>query len=224
MRRVRDVPVRLFVMWLGDNAMSDDRRLAFKSMSENIKVPLEFITKQNLHEWILPNDPLPMCFSKMSLNHQSDFLRAYFLHYYGGGYADIKHYSPDNNFSEMFDRINRDRNIEIIGERESPRWGLGVVPPVKVPDVLLACGWFIIRPFSTVSYELYRRIRLVVLQNSLSVMENPATETHGGKGYPIEYFSVFGRVFHPLMKEVSLKCPHVVCRDLHPGVLRKPYR
>ena len=61
MRRVRDVPVRLFVMWLGDNAMSDDRRLAFKSMSENIKVPLEFITKQNLHEWILPNDPLPMC-------------------------------------------------------------------------------------------------------------------------------------------------------------------
>lgn len=39
----------------------------------------------------MPEAPLHKAFQYLSPVHKSDYLRAYFMHFYGGGYADIKH-------------------------------------------------------------------------------------------------------------------------------------
>lgn len=47
----------------------------------------------------------------MSNVHKSDYLRSYFMNFYGGGYADVKIYSQDNNWRACFGMMNADSRI-----------------------------------------------------------------------------------------------------------------
>lgn len=46
------------------------------------------ITPNNLANYV--KEPLHEAFSYLSLTHKADYLRCYFMHYFGGGYTDIK--------------------------------------------------------------------------------------------------------------------------------------
>jgi len=59
-------------------------------LKENSGVKVELITSKNLTKYIKPEDPLPEGFQYLHYVHRADYLRTYFMHHYGGGYADIK--------------------------------------------------------------------------------------------------------------------------------------
>jgi hypothetical protein len=59
----------------------------------------------------LPEYPLHPAFKYLSYVHKSDYLRSYFMHFYGGGYADIKKYSSNNNWKECFNLLNSNTDI-----------------------------------------------------------------------------------------------------------------
>lgn len=79
----------LFAFWTGDNEMSPARRACFETLS-NSELPVTLIAPHNLPEWILPDKPLHPAYPYLSAVHRSDYLRPYFMHHHGGGYADIK--------------------------------------------------------------------------------------------------------------------------------------
>lgn len=79
---------RLFAFWLGDNAMSAARRSARESLAVS-GLEVAFITRDTLHEYI-DSDRLHPAFWALNLAHQSDYLRCYCMHFFGGGYSDIK--------------------------------------------------------------------------------------------------------------------------------------
>lgn len=43
------------------------------------------------------------------------------MHFFGGGYSDIKQFSLDNNWKSCFQLINDDNRIEIIGSKEKTK-------------------------------------------------------------------------------------------------------
>lgn len=68
------------------------------------------------------NFPLYKGNQLLSTTMRLDYLRYYFMNYYGGGYVEIK---PFNNLWELtFDKINRNNNIYVIGYPELLRGGL----------------------------------------------------------------------------------------------------
>ena len=82
---------RLWCVWAGDNPMTVNRMHSLDTLKElNPELELTLVTPSNLHRFIVPAHPLHEAYPHLSLPHRSDYLRAYFLHHYGGAYADIK--------------------------------------------------------------------------------------------------------------------------------------
>jgi hypothetical protein len=80
----------LFCMWLGNKPMPKDRLMELFSIISNAQCPVIFLHPGNYHKWELPSDPFHPALKYLSEAHASDYLRAYLLHHYGGGYTDIK--------------------------------------------------------------------------------------------------------------------------------------
>jgi len=79
---------RIFVFWFG-TAMSDRRTECFESLV-NTECRIHLVTEDALAEFVVPERPLHPAFKYLSPVHRSDYLRAYFMHNYGGGYSDVK--------------------------------------------------------------------------------------------------------------------------------------
>lgn len=69
------------------------------------------------------------------------------MHFFGGGYADIKEYSANNNWKECFDMMDADRSILAIGAPEIK--GGSPIKEFNAPEIvskLIANCYFIVRP------------------------------------------------------------------------------
>ena len=69
--------------------MFDNRKRCLESLV-NTECEIELVTPSNLNDWVLPNRRLHAAYENLSAIHRSDYLRAYFMHHYGDGYAGIK--------------------------------------------------------------------------------------------------------------------------------------
>lgn len=85
------LPRVIWCFWVGDNPLTPARERGLASIRAlNPDLQVELVTPDRLPGFVLPRHPLHPGYEHLSYNHRSDYLRAYFLHHYGGGYADIK--------------------------------------------------------------------------------------------------------------------------------------
>ncbi len=206
-----------FVIWCFwyIEPMNENRQRSFELMKSNLGVPVCLVTKENLHEFVLPEYPLHPAFPFLSDVHKSDYLRIYLLHHYGGAWHDIK---PTNvNFSQVWDEFH-DPEVYFVG-RPEVKGG-----PAKVfdgngnwmPDCwtdLVGCGWWVGRPRTPLSAELFQNINTLLDTNLELLKKYPAKTPFDRKkksifikipllkfqstGYPLPW-TVFGNIFHPL--------------------------
>ncbi|MDO4764116.1 MAG: capsular polysaccharide synthesis protein [Flavobacteriaceae bacterium] len=86
----KDIKEVVYCFWTGDNEITENRKRCLDEMKEKIGYPIVLITKDNLANYILPEHPLHKAYDFLSAVHKSDYLRAYFMHHYGGGTAILK--------------------------------------------------------------------------------------------------------------------------------------
>ncbi len=66
----------------------------------------------------MPEKPFHSSFKYLATSHKSDFMRIYFLYFYGGGYTDIKHFHFD--MGPFFRKLEKSpSNIYAIGHKEA---------------------------------------------------------------------------------------------------------
>ena len=80
----------IFCFWTGRNEMSAGRKYCMENLRNNCGCNLKFITVDMIQDYVLPEAPFHEAFQYLSDVHKADYLRTYFMHYYGGGYSDIK--------------------------------------------------------------------------------------------------------------------------------------
>ena len=110
------VPYRVFCFWTGSNAITENRRKGLSSILEHAGVPVILVTPRSLDRWILPDFPLHPAYGFLSEVHRSDYLRTYFMHHHGGGYADVK--TQTASWLPSFDRLAADETAFGIGYQE----------------------------------------------------------------------------------------------------------
>lgn len=99
----------VYMFWFGYN-MSDDRKRCFEQFKEISETKVILITYKNLNNYILDSEPLHPAFKYLSYTHQADYLRTYFMNFYGGGYSDIK--MTTGSWKKSFDDLyNSDKWI-----------------------------------------------------------------------------------------------------------------
>ena len=78
----------IYCFWTGTNEMNETRLNGLNKLRSVSGCNVVLITPDNLNDFLI--EPLHPAYKYLSLVHRSDYLRAYFMHYHGGGYSDIK--------------------------------------------------------------------------------------------------------------------------------------
>lgn len=176
---------------------------------------------------ILPDHPVHPGYQYLADIHKSDYLRSYFLNFYGGGYADIKYFSKENNWKECFDLINSNDSIDIIGSKE----GINGTPLKQYNNQndikkLLVNGWFIGRPHSKFCEEWYKRVNQHMDQIYEKLKQKPGTEKssliENDPNYALRWAEIQGEIFHQLCYDMfDSGC---INNSLNPGKIQRNYR
>jgi hypothetical protein len=201
----KDIDKVIYVFWTGDNAITPNRLAGIKSLKTVSGVDVKLITPSNLDGYIKIEDPLPESFQYLSCVHKADYLRSYFMHHYGGGYADIKTYYK--SWLPAFSSLDNS-DAYIIGYPEVGYWGAA---NVNIPDVnlrrdlriywrlLIGNGAFICRPHTKLTAEWHGEAKRRLLYYSDELKAHPAKDIFGTNlDYPIHWAEMQGEVFHPL--------------------------
>src|SRR5579872_3753962 len=186
----------IFCFWTGDNEMSNNRKECLKQLTNVSECNVILVTKQNLSEYILPDNPLHSSYEYLSETHKADFLRTYFMHFHGGGYSDIK--KTTASWIPSFELMNDDKYI-MCGYKEI-RGGVGHGPYVEFWNVMIGNCAYICKPQTELTKIWYESM-IKFLDTKLEKLKlHPATSPQDcaehGTGYPIEWNEMLGRIFH----------------------------
>lgn len=205
--KVMEVNRIIYQFWTGKNKISENRLKGIQSM-KNINIQSVLLYHDDIMNKILPNYPLHPIYQYLSENHKSDYLRCYFMHHFGGGYADIKVYSANNNWAECFNMINNHPEYEVIGQAE---FAAGTFPEYRsrgILNKLVANGYFIVRPYSNFSTRWWNAVNAKLDEKFEIVKRYPAEFPRDGIGsnktskYPMRWAEVQGEIFHRICYEM----------------------
>lgn len=202
---VRHIDRVIYIFWTGDNVITSNRLEAIRSLEKVSGVEVKLITSNNLFQYIKEDDPLPEVYQYLSYVHRADYLRTYFMHHYGGGYADIK--PATDSWINAFKALENSEAY-IIGY---PEVGLGGVANNDIENAhlkqdlhnhwryLIGNCAYICRPYTPFSTEWYAETKRRVLEYSKDLIDHPASNPFGtNSDYPIHWNYILGQVFHPL--------------------------
>jgi len=112
---------RLYTFWTGENDIPEKRKECLNSMI-NSGLNVVLINNKNIGEY-LDLDSLHPAYFKLNLAHRADYLRAYFMHHYGGAYSDIK--KINESWVPACERLSQSEKLYACGYAEINRHNVG---------------------------------------------------------------------------------------------------
>jgi hypothetical protein len=211
------VPSVIYMFWTGNNEMSEARKNCLKTFVQNCGCNTVLVTSDNLKDYIIPEYPLHPAFQYLSYTHKADYLRCYFMHFYGGGYSDIK--ATEFDWSPYFNILNN-KTVIGVGYREVPG---GVATTAKnyndIKDKhhdMIGNGSYIFRANTDFTKEWYDTMISVMDHYADNLRQNPAQHPQdyfdrpsdnyffrklkiNKSKYPLLWTELLGGIFHPLV-------------------------
>lgn len=205
---------RIFIFWTGSNELSINRIKAIDSIKNVTGIHVIFITTNNLQEWIVKDYPLHPAYEYLSLVHKADYLRCYFMHHYGGGYADIK--CQTGCWINNFLMLNTNFDILAIGYREV-KGGTAIIDDKLLSQEMVNnylelignCA-YIFRSKTVLTQRWYDNLHQKLDEKLAQLRLYPALQPRDYFGlwlgdkysqYPFEWTEILGQIFHPLVYE-----------------------
>ncbi len=199
----RPVPRKVYVLWTGTNPLTPARERGLASIrAQNPDLDVVLVTPENLHEFVVDGHPIHPAYEHLSLNHRSDYLRAYFMHHHGGAYSDIK--ETDHGWGHVLARINVEPHVWLIGYPEVSSATAGGRDPVLGPDIrrrfssLVGCGTYFVRPGTPFTAEWIRELDRRLDYYADEIRTSPGGMWGDEPGYPIAWIELGSDLFHPL--------------------------
>lgn len=223
----QDVDRIIYCFWMNKSEMNQIRKDNLKLISQVSKIKVQLIDLNNLNDYIIKDYPLHEGFKYLSAVHKSDYLRSYFMHFYGGGYCDIK--KIHDNWTFYFDSLDLDENLYGVGYR--PFIDCQGLPDInfkrffnKDKSKIIGCSAFIFKKQTQLTLDWYLSINSkmdAVLENlkKYPAQYNRDQATPNGTlanihetneryfrdnyFYPIHWEELHGNIFYPLTFKYS---------------------
>lgn len=178
------LPRIVYCIWSGSNEMSDSRKRSLKQMRETMGVEVVLVTKDMIPNYILKDHPLHDAYQYLSETHKSDYLRTYFMHFYGGGYSDIK--LTTGSWLPVFDELAASDKW-MSGFKEIPG-GVAYPPYVDKWPIMIGSSAFICKPNTPLTKKWYETTLTYLDEHLETLKAHPATfpqdNNSSGSGYP----------------------------------------
>jgi len=195
----------IYCFWTGKNKMSVQREKCLKQLHEISQCNVILVTPEIYNKCILKEHPLHPSFKYLSETHKADYLRTYFMRFYGGGYSDIK--KTTGSWVESFKKLINSDNW-IIGYKEIDG---GVCCPslVKHREEILGNCAYICKANTPLVIEWYEEMIKLMDEKYNDLMKNPAKSPQDSREvnhlYPIEWNEMLGRIFHKIQYKYKNK-------------------
>jgi hypothetical protein len=213
--------------------MTSNRKKCLETIRANIGVPVELITDETLEDYILSESPLHPGFQYLSPTTQCDYFRTYLMHYYGGGYTDIK--LTFQSWLPHFQRLSSEPDKYVQGYREVGEGGVARLRAgFESIQETLSANWqsligngaFICKPQSPFTAAWLGRLNKEMDFYMLDLLKYPARHQRDHLGmdlggqpskFPIPWAGIAGAIFHPLCFEfkgsILYELPPVICSN-----------
>jgi hypothetical protein len=185
--------MKIYCFWTGANELTENRKICLEQFQKTCGGNVILVTASNLHEYILKDHPLHAAYEYLSETQKSDYLRAYFMHFYGGGYSDIKR--TTGSWVNAFNELMNDDNKWICGYPEV-NGGVAYQPLINHWREMIGCGAYICKPQTPLTFEWYNDM-LALMDLKLEKLKlyparypqdhKPANAGINYQGYPIEW-------------------------------------
>lgn len=221
---IEGVPQVVWCYWEGEE-MSGNRLLSFELLKKNIGVPVILVTPDVFKQLIKKDHPLPYAFKYLSIVHRSDYVRAYLMHYYGGGWHDIK--ATETSFEYIWKEFSNP-DIWLIGRPETQNGGArvkdleGKFMPDFYRDLVAVPAW-IARPQTPLTKEILKGIEDFIDEKSGLLQKYPAK--HPREKY-IATKHIIAKIWIYLKKKVEGRNPFypipwtLFGNFFHPSILK----
>lgn len=196
----------VYCFWTGPNAMSDQRKRAYEVMVSNIGCKVVLIDETSLGSFLNAEFRLHPSYEYLSYVHRADYLRTCFMHYYGGGYCDIKpvYHSWQASFKEL-----SDSSSYCVGYREVGESGVAIVPEPLYGILrsnwksLIGNGAYIFKPKTEFTFDWFHTMNDMLNVKHDLLKSHPASHPRdyfgsNGSKYPLAWTELLGNIFHPL--------------------------
>lgn len=219
--RIHGVPQMLWCYWAGGE-MSEVRVRSLRHMADHVQVPVFLVTGETFFDLEVSDFPIHPAFLKLSAVHQSDYVRTYLWHHYGGAWHDVK--ATEIDFSGLWE-VFSDDTVYLLGRPETKGGPARVMDSEGrwMPDYwqyLISVIAWIGRPSTPFSAEMMDALNRYLDQHAELLSKYPGrhprekkieSNTIVGRGikqtyylfsgrtpqYPIPW-TLFGNIFHPL--------------------------
>ena len=189
----------IYCFWTGTNEMSEQRKECLQQLRDTSGCNVMLITPAELPKYILDEHPLHPAFQYLSETHKADYLRTYFMRFYGGGYSDIK--KTTGNWIMSFQQLKQSDKW-IIGYQEI-EGGVAYEPLSDKWEELIGNCSYICKPATPFVIEWYDAMLEFLSHKHTELQLNPAKFPQDQKelntGYPIEWNEMLGRIFHRIL-------------------------
>ena len=203
-------PKIIYAFWTEDNPLTENRIRSIQTIQENCGVEFKLITKETLPQYELSKHPFHPAFKYLSAVHKSDYLRTYFMHFYGGGYTDIK--PQIHNWESLFNKVNQTPYVLCAGYPEKKITDIARIKDFidkgnkrklnshlkRNYNKLIGNGAYIFKPQTP-----FTKLWITECERRLSIafedlLKNPGNLYGNNIGYPLPWTSILGQIFHPL--------------------------
>ncbi len=192
------IPRVIYVFWTGSNPMNENRKKSIESIRETSGCQVILITKDNLNTYIIKDHPLHPAYPYLSEVHKADYLRTYFMHFYGGGYSDVK--PTSGNWLKAFEDMEKNPSYYANGYKEVGPGGVGYAPNAEHWEKLIGNCAYIFRPNTSLTKEWYNDMIKLLDSKLEELKQHPASHPRDKKeentGYPIGWIEMLGEIFH----------------------------
>ncbi|GAA1172504.1 hypothetical protein GCM10009584_11800 [Ornithinimicrobium humiphilum] len=198
-----DVPDVIWCCWTGDNPLTPARKAGLESIRAlHPDIPVRLVTPANLHEVVLPEHPLHPAYEFLSLNHRSDYLRAYLLYHHGGAYTDIK--TLRTSWAPAFARLRGRPDAWVLATAlTDPKWAGN--PPGRLGShvrryyqTILSGGTLMARAGNPLLAEWLREIDRRLDYGLPALQECPGDTWGEDPRYCFEWMDLQGNILQPL--------------------------
>lgn len=216
-----------FVVWCywSGSTMTPNRSMSFDLLKQHVGVPVYLVTPAQISSLEVPGHPVHPAFPYLSAVHQSDYLRIYLLHHYGGAWHDVK--ATKVSLEPAWQHFS-DPSVYLVGRPErlggpaqvhdaSGRW-----MPDHWQDLVSVTAW-VGRAGTPLTHALYTQLHQLLDAHYEALKAHPARHAREKKmeskgimhrafielkclftgrnsRYPLPW-TVFGNLFHPLNYE-----------------------
>lgn len=218
----------LYMFWTGENELTENRKETIKKVSDTCGVNLFVLNKDNISLFEKVDSKFHKAYRYLSYTHRSDYLRCYFMHFYGGCYSDIK--ITTFNWLKYINILDNEKEKDIIGYSEESPNDIGISPGdpeekemrTNFSSFIGNCS-YICKKNTMITTQWFNILNKILDEKFYLLQQNPASHPQDYYGkiidgkystYPLMWTEICGNIFHKVCFQNTQRVLHGLPRPI----------